>query len=87
MRLDTTKIDDRIRKLQELKRIASDPEMVGMLSEFLDLNEEAPAHFAAAAGAVGGEGNPVPAQSPSDEAGDLINHVVQSVPGRWGLKR
>jgi hypothetical protein len=35
MKLDLQKIDDRIRRLQELRRIAADPEMSAMLAEFV----------------------------------------------------
>jgi hypothetical protein len=40
MRLDIRKIDDRINKLQEVRRIASDPEMIAVLAEFLTSEEE-----------------------------------------------
>jgi hypothetical protein len=39
MRLDITKIDDRIRKLQELKRLLSDTEITNILFECLTANE------------------------------------------------
>lgn len=40
MRLDIKKIDDRIAKLQELRRIASDPELVSVLAEFVTSDDE-----------------------------------------------
>ncbi len=39
MRFDINKIDDRIRKLQEVREFASDPEKVKALLEFLTLDE------------------------------------------------
>ncbi len=45
VRLDANKIDERIQKLQELKRIAADPELLQMLFEFMDMDEETPARF------------------------------------------
>lgn len=75
MRIDPDKIDERIHKLQEIKRIASDPELVQMLFEFIDLDDnrmERPRRI-----------NPVSdvnrAASASDEAGDLINRVARSI--------
>jgi hypothetical protein len=67
MRLNPEKIDERIRKLQEIKRIASDPEMVQMLFEFIDLEEtrhERPRRI----------GPPS-----AEEVGELVNRVVRSV--------
>ncbi len=43
MRLDIARIEERIAKLQEIKRIASDPEMARILLEFLVPDQEAPA--------------------------------------------
>jgi hypothetical protein len=40
MRLDITKIDDRIRKLQDLKRLLSDSEMTSVLLECVVSNEQ-----------------------------------------------
>jgi len=40
MRLDIKKIDGHIRKLQEIRQIASDPEMVKILMEFLAPDED-----------------------------------------------
>jgi hypothetical protein len=38
MAIDVSKIDDRIRKLQELRRIASDPELADLLAELVSVN-------------------------------------------------
>jgi hypothetical protein len=39
MQLNLRKLDDRIQKLQEIRRIAADPEMVSMLFEFIAEDE------------------------------------------------
>ena len=41
MHLDIAKIDERIKRLQELRRIASDPEMASLLLECLSGDESA----------------------------------------------
>jgi len=75
MRIDPDKIDEKIQKLQELKRLASDPELVQMLFEFIDLDEntiQRPRRMA-----------PPPevnrTATASDDASDLINWVARSV--------
>ncbi len=35
MRLNLEKLDDRLKKLQEIRRLAADPEMLELLTEFL----------------------------------------------------
>jgi hypothetical protein len=40
MQLNIRKLDERIQKLQEIKRIAADPEMVALLLEFIAADEE-----------------------------------------------
>jgi hypothetical protein len=42
MRLDITKIDDRISKLQTIREMASDPEMARMILEFMAPDEDTP---------------------------------------------
>jgi hypothetical protein len=46
MKVNIKKVDERIQKLQEIKRIAADPELVAMLLEFVasddDRTETAP---------------------------------------------
>jgi hypothetical protein len=75
MRLDPNKINDRIQKLEEIKRIASDPELVKMLFEFIDFEEtqaERPRRMRAASDAE----RAAPA---TDEAGELMSLVAKSV--------
>jgi hypothetical protein len=40
MQLNIKKLDERIQKLQEIKRIAADPELVAMLLEFIASDDE-----------------------------------------------
>lgn len=44
MKIDIAKIDDKIRKLQALKDLASDPEMREMLAEVVERNGNGKAH-------------------------------------------
>jgi hypothetical protein len=73
MRLDLAKIDDRIKKLQEVRRIASDPEMAGILLEFLTADDQrsAPAPPPGPADAVGDNG--------ATRSGDDVNQLVKGV--------
>ena len=82
MRLDVTKIDDRIRKLQELKRVASDPEMASIIMECVSHDQGAR------------EITPEPPQiapTPNDAMGSLsedASDVVKGVlAGHWNRKR
>jgi hypothetical protein len=40
MQVNLRRIDDRIQKLQEIRRIAADPELVAMLVEFMSTEDE-----------------------------------------------
>jgi hypothetical protein len=42
MQLNIRKLDQRIEKLQEIRRIAADPEMVALLLEFIANDDERP---------------------------------------------
>jgi hypothetical protein len=50
MRFDLQKIDERIKKLQEIRRLATDPEAASLLMEFMspthELSEPTPAAIA-----------------------------------------
>jgi hypothetical protein len=69
MQLNLRKIDERIQKLQEIRRIASDPELVTMLLEFIASEDE---HV-----------EPVPAARieapPIRHADDIVNQVLQGI--------
>jgi hypothetical protein len=79
MRLDANKIEERIEKLQQLKKIAADPELVRMLFEFLDMDEEAVNGFSKATPPAKVEASR--GASRPDEASELISRMVRSVSG------
>jgi hypothetical protein len=73
MRLNPDKINERIQRLQEIKRIASDPELVEMLFDFIEFEEargERPRRMVA---------ETTRGTAPTDEIGDLVNRVARSV--------
>jgi hypothetical protein len=39
MQIDISRLDERIRKLQEVRKIAADPEFATILSDFVDTEE------------------------------------------------
>ncbi|HZT33002.1 MAG TPA: hypothetical protein VFA33_24150 [Bryobacteraceae bacterium] len=74
MALDLRKIDERIQKLQEIRRIAADPEMVKLLCEFLTTEQGAAAVTAAAPPAAAEL--PVPEPQP-DEVSEFVKGVLE----------
>jgi hypothetical protein len=84
MQLNLKKIDERISKLQEIKRIASDPELVSMLFEFIATEEQAKVDPAALPKADTG----VAARMDDSE---LVNQVVKGIDGQesglWSRRR
>ena len=82
MRLDVRKIDERIEKLQELRRIAMDAEMTQLLSEFA-LSENG---ASSAPGATATAGLAPTAMAP--EVGDGVSDLVKAVlDGKEALPR
>jgi hypothetical protein len=93
MQLNIRKIDERIQKLQEIKRIAADPEMVAMLLEFIagDEAKEEPLLTPRAVTAVAATAQPTAqptsqttAQTTSQATSqptdiDLVNQVVKGL--------
>ena len=85
MKIDIQKLDDRIKKLQEIRRIASDPELATILMEFVSPGEAV--------------AEPVPVQKPDhistprvDNTHDLVKDVVngtspETTGGMWSRKR
>jgi hypothetical protein len=71
MQLNVRKLDERIQKLQEIRRIAADPELVTLLLEFIANDDEraepAPATKAHA-----------PAASRLDDM-EIVNHVMKGI--------
>jgi hypothetical protein len=83
MQLNVRKIDERIQKLQEIRRIAADPEMVAMIFEFIATGEErtepAPAAKADAVGAA--------RPDDADIADQVLKGIDASGSGLWSRKR
>lgn len=78
MRLDIKKIDDRIAKLQELRRIASDPELVSVLAEFVTSDDESA--IEAPPPPVKPAAEPTPAPEKAQAAGmSELDEVVRGV--------
>jgi hypothetical protein len=77
MRLDINKIDDRIKKLQEIKRILSDPELTSLLMEFLTVEAEAAPAAAAPTLREPLQASP-PAAETNEEADRIIKEMIQS---------
>lgn len=88
MTIDVNKIDARIQRLQEVRRIAADPELIRMLSEFLveesDTAETAPVAKAAVAAPVS-----ISAQEQENLANQMIKDMELDLPksGIWSRKR
>jgi hypothetical protein len=85
MRIDIHKLDDRIKKLQEIRRIATDPELATILLEFMDIDDPG--------------GDPAMMSKPGDvstprgdSTQDLMKDVVNGVTpdareGLWSRRR
>lgn len=69
MHLDVAKIDERIKRLQELRRIASDPEMASLLLECLSGDESEIASYTV-------ESRPIRANRAADEPDELIRDIA-----------
>ena len=87
MQLDITKIDERIQKLQEIKRIAADSELVRMLLEFIVHDDEWTAALPAASPAI--KARPAAAVTQNDI--DIVEQVMKGkdplASGPWAAKR
>lgn len=80
MQLNLRRIDERIQKLQEIRRIATDPELVAMLFEFMAAGDERTEPIPEPARVT------VPASKPDamvaagpDDAADIVNQVVNGM--------
>lgn len=82
MQLNLRKLDDRIQKLQEIRRIAADPELVSMLFEFIG-EDERPERIPAAKIEAAIAGGPADA--------DIVDQVLKGTDvqgnGLWSRKR
>jgi hypothetical protein len=85
MRFDIQKLDERIKKLQEIRRIATDPEISSILSEFVTVRDEYPQPATPT--------NVGPIDMPGPEAtNELVNEVVHGADapsngGLWSRRR
>ena len=83
MHMNLRKIDDRIQKLQEIRRIAADPELVAMLFEFIATEDERTETPLAA------KADSVVAASPDDA--ELVTQILKGSDGHgsglWSRKR
>ncbi len=85
MRFDVQKIDERIKKLQELRKIATDPEISSILSEFMTVGDECSQPALPV--------NLAPVDMPAPEStNELISGVVHGVDaptngGLWSRRR
>ncbi|MBZ5617703.1 MAG: hypothetical protein LAQ69_03040 [Acidobacteriia bacterium] len=102
MRIDIAKLDERINKLQTIRRIASDPEMERLLLEFLASNDDTSMSAETAStsarengsGAVQTADNGVGDPPDEDEASKLISGIMGQGDsksavgiGHWGKRR
>ncbi len=78
MTLDIKKIDERIQKLQEIRRIADDPEMVKLLLEFIG-SEEGRTEPPPVRKADPPKGDTRVPEQPSDA--DIVNQVMRGMDG------
>jgi hypothetical protein len=74
MQLNIKKLDERIQKLQEIKRIAADPELVAMLLEFVGADEERPGAATAP--------KPLAINIPRPDDIDIVNQVMNGLEGQ-----
>jgi hypothetical protein len=88
MKLNVQKLDERIARLQELRRIATDPEMTAILSEFIVADETKPEVQLAAAAAASAGSSPAPAVE-APEAARVADDADANQNGRslWGINR
>jgi hypothetical protein len=85
MTLNVQKIDQRIKKLQELRRLATDPEIAALLLELITPEEQGDGALPAANG-DGADG-----QAHSGATAELIHEALtpetQPSSGLWGIRR
>jgi hypothetical protein len=81
MQLNVKRIDERIHKLQEIRRLAADPELLKILLEFI-MDDELREPAADSAG-VGGKPN----YEDVSELAKVVNQIDEQPRGLWGRKR
>ena len=91
MRFDLQKIDERIQKLQEIRRIATDPQMATILMEFLSYEDDG-RHVSQGMEALSNAAVDRPVAIRPNETSDLVNEVVNGADaqpngGLWSRRR
>jgi hypothetical protein len=81
MQLNVKRIDERIYKLQEIKRIAADPEMLKILLEFI-IDDESREPAADPLSTVG-----KPHYEDITKLANSVNQMEEQPRGLWGRKR
>jgi hypothetical protein len=81
MRLDLRKLDERIKRLQEIRRIASDPEAATILLECMTNEDERSDRPPAA------KDEAVGAHTQSDDASDLVTDVMKGIEPQTGVRK
>jgi len=83
MQVNLKKLDARIQKLQEIRRIAADPELISLLMEFIGYEEEGKEAVPAARAHA--------AAAPSPNDAELVDQVLKGMEpqpnGTWALRR
>ena len=74
MQLNIRRLDERIQKLQEIRRIAADPEMVALLLEFIGADDEKPGAPAAT--------KPLAIPIPRADDIDIVHQVMNGLEGQ-----
>jgi len=84
MQLNVRKIEARIQKLQEIRRIAADPELVSMLLEFLGADDDVEAIQAAKPHQSAASAAP---QDDMDIVEPVLNGKDPRASSHWSAKR
>lgn len=88
MKINIKKIDEKIARLQELRRIATDPEMTAMLSEFVAADGEvAPELPRRAVADVPSAPLPTPETMDAAKPVDEADAAGQNGRSLWGINR
>ena len=91
MQLNLRKIDEHIQRLQEVRRIAADPELVAMLFEFVSREDERPGPISEPAGGTVLAAGADAVGAPRLDDADVVNRVVKGSAatgsGLWSGKR
>ena len=88
MRIDIKKLDERIKKLQEIRRIATDPELSTILLEFVGPDDEITAEQPVAKTGPVLEPSRDPVPSTRDLRKDVVNGTKsESRDGLWSRNR